>query len=62
MNKILEAKADNKEVFYLDIGAKFLRADGSVDPALVPDLSHPSQQGYEVFGQAVAPVVRKLLQ
>ena len=61
MNNILEAKADNKEVFYLDIGSTFLRADGSVDPVLVPDLSHPSEQGYEVFGQAVAPVVRTLL-
>src|SRR6476660_7351614 len=37
--------ADNKMVYYLDIGPKFLGADGTLTKDIMPDLLHLSPQG-----------------
>jgi lysophospholipase L1-like esterase len=44
-------------VTFLDVGEKFLRADGSVDPALMPDLLHPSPAGYRLWVEALLPLL-----
>lgn len=47
-------------VTYHYFGARFLRADGSVVPALMPDLLHPNAQGYEVFAESIREPLRRL--
>jgi len=60
-NQIIAKLADGKKVFYLDIGPKFLQADGTLGRDVMPDLLHPNTKGYEIWAQAVEPMVAKLM-
>jgi lysophospholipase L1-like esterase len=57
------AKLDDggKSVQFLDIGAKFLAADGSLTKEIMPDFLHLSEKGYEVWAEAVKAPLGKLL-
>jgi lysophospholipase L1-like esterase len=61
-NAIIKGYADNKKVYFLDINAKFLEADGTLSKEIMPDLLHPNAKGYEIWAEAVAPKVKELLQ
>ncbi len=60
-NAIVKTFADGKTVFFLDINAKFLAADGTLSKEIMPDLLHPNEKGYEIWAEAIAPKVRELL-
>jgi N-acetylglucosamine-6-sulfatase len=62
INEHLKALADNKTVFYMDIGDKFLTADGTLTPEIMPDGLHPSTQGYRIWAEAINGRVRELMQ
>ncbi len=53
--------ADNKTIFYLDIGDKFLQADGTLPDDIMPDHLHPNAKGYEIWASAIEPKVSELL-
>ena len=53
--------ADNRYIFYYPIGCKFLKPDGTLTRDIMPDLLHPNSAGYEIWAQAIEPVVRKLM-
>ena len=56
------AKLDGtRNITYLDIGKVFLEADGSIAPSIMNDYLHPTEAGYERWGEAIAPAVKKLL-
>ncbi len=60
-NGLIEKLADDKAVFYLDIGSKYLKADGTLPRDLMPDLLHPNAKGYEIWAEAIEPSVKKLM-
>ncbi len=60
-NKMIAKFADDKNVFFLDIGQKFLSADGSLPKDIMPDSLHPNAKGYEIWATAIEPTVAKLL-
>jgi lysophospholipase L1-like esterase len=60
INKIVANLDDGKNVKYMDIGAKFLRDDGTLTKEIMPDYLHLSARGYEIWGDAIAPTVRQL--
>lgn len=60
-NKLLPALADDKNVFFLDIGPKFLDPQGNLPKTLMPDLLHPNADGYRVWIQAVKPKLESLM-
>jgi lysophospholipase L1-like esterase len=62
MNGKLAKLADNKQVFFMDIGDKFLTADGTLTQEIMPDGLHPSARGYQIWAEAIMPTVRKLMQ
>jgi lysophospholipase L1-like esterase len=45
--------ADKPGITYLDIGPRFLSADGSLSSDLMPDGTHPSEKGYSIWGHAI---------
>ncbi|MEI9898568.1 MAG: hypothetical protein WDN28_33110 [Chthoniobacter sp.] len=51
--------ADDKHVFFLDIGAKFLQPDISKD--IMPDFLHPNATGYQIWADAITPKVTELM-
>jgi beta-glucosidase len=60
-NELIAKFADNQNVFYLDIGPKFLGADGSLSKDIMHDFLHPNAKGYEIWATAIEPTVAKLL-
>ena len=60
-NQIIAKLADGKKVCYLDIGPKFLKADGTLGKDIMPDLLHPNPKGYEIWAEAIEPAVAKVL-
>ena len=61
VNAIIAGYADNRHVYYLDIGASFLAPDGMLSKDIMPDLLHPNQKGYEIWAREMAPMLDKLL-
>jgi beta-glucosidase len=59
-NAMLAKLDDGGHVKYLDIGAKFLDADGSLPGTVMPDYLHLSARGYEIWATAIKPVVDEL--
>jgi lysophospholipase L1-like esterase len=56
------AKLDGtRNITYMDIGKVFLEADGSISPAIMNDFLHPTEAGYERWGEAIEPTLKKLL-
>lgn len=58
VNQLIQDFADDETVFYLDLGQIFLLADGTLDPALMPDFVHPGAEGFEVWAQALEPHIK----
>lgn len=60
-NEIVAKLADDKAVFYLDIGAKFLQEDRTLSKEIMPDLLHLSPKGYAIWAESIEPTVAKLM-
>lgn len=60
-NVIASKLADDKNVFYLDIGSKFLAADGTLSKEVMPDLLHLNTASYRTWAEAIEPSVKKLM-
>ncbi len=62
INQIISRLDDQRHVFYLDIGAKFLDDRGSFLPdAFRPDNLHPQAKGYDIWGAAVKDKLAELM-
>ncbi|MCX6960460.1 MAG: GDSL-type esterase/lipase family protein [Verrucomicrobia bacterium] len=57
INKIIATYADGNNVRFLDFGDKFLEADGTMSPEVMPDFLHPSAKGYQIWADAIQPVI-----
>ena len=54
VNKIIARLDDQRHVFYMDVGAKFLDEKGVFLPnTFRPDNLHPVAKGYDIWGEAV---------
>jgi lysophospholipase L1-like esterase len=61
-NRIIARLDDQKNVFYLDIGQKFLDANGVFLPdSFRADNLHPQAKGYEIWGEAVSAKLAELM-
>jgi beta-glucosidase len=61
-SEIASQLADNKDVFYLDIGPKFLEADGTtLSREIMPDLLHLNPKSYGIWAESIEPTVAKLM-
>jgi len=56
------AKLDNgTTVKFLDIGPKFLEADGTLPKSIMPDLLHPNERGYQIWADAMNPTLDAMM-
>jgi lysophospholipase L1-like esterase len=60
-NEIVKKLADDKTVFYLDIGPKFLAEDGKLSREIMPDLLHLNEKSYGIWAESIEPTLKKLL-
>ena len=61
VNRELAKLHGTRNITYLDIGKVFLEADGSIAQAIMNDYLHPTEAGYERWGEAIAPTLKSLL-
>lgn len=62
VNRIIARLDDRQHVFYMDIGDKFLDERGYFLPdTFRPDNLHPVVKGYDIWGEAVSPMLAELL-
>ena len=52
---------DGKNVRYLDINAQFLGQDGKIPDILMPDQLHPNAAGYQLWADAMKPLLEEML-
>jgi lysophospholipase L1-like esterase len=62
INSIIAGLDDGgKTINYLDIGDKFLEADGTLPKSIMPDALHPNAKGYEIWADAIAMPVQEMM-
>ena len=61
INSKLAKLADNNKVFYMDIGDKFLTADGTLTTEIMADGLHPTAKGYQIWADAIIDKVKMLM-
>lgn len=59
INKLISQLGDGKKVIYVDFTDKFLQPDGTLGRDIMPDLVHPTPKGYEIWAEAIAPIIDK---
>ncbi len=57
INAIISKLHDGKKIIYADFGDKFLNADGTMSPEVMPDFLHPSAKGYKIWADAIQPII-----
>ena len=50
-----------KGVTFLDIGPNFLDDKGFLSKEMMPDTTHPSEKGHEIWAKAIQPVLKKMM-
>lgn len=62
INSHLQLLADNKHIFYQDIGDGFLNADGSFVDGAMADGVHPATKGYAIWAEKIEPTLKAWLE
>ena len=60
INKMLVKLDNGKSVKYLDIGSKFMK-DGQIPDAIMYDHLHLTEEGYQIWANAILPDVNAML-
>ena len=62
VNDIIAKYDDGKTVKFLDIGSKFLGADGKVHEDIMPDFLHPNEKGYQIWADAMNSTLDEMME
>jgi beta-glucosidase len=54
VNRLLSDYAKEQKFTWLDLGAKFVDGQGAIPKALMPDLCHPNEKGYQIWADALS--------
>jgi lysophospholipase L1-like esterase len=61
VNKELATLDDGKKTRFLDIGDQFLDTERFIRPEIMPDGLHPAAPGYQIWADAMRPLLREML-
>lgn len=61
VNAAIAKLDDGKMIRYLDIGSKFLTADGTLTKEIMPDALHPGEKGYEIWAAAIKQPLAEMM-
>jgi lysophospholipase L1-like esterase len=61
INSTLAKLDDGKTTRYLDIGDKFLAPDGVLTKEIMPDYLHPNAKGYQIWADAMQPLLDEMM-
>jgi lysophospholipase L1-like esterase len=57
INRRLRGLGQLPGITFLDLAPKLLQPDGALSPEIMADFCHPTEQGYAIWGQALAPLL-----
>ena len=60
-NGLIAELDDGEWIHYLDIGDSFLEPDGDLPDSIMPDALHPNERGYEIWAEAMEPMLARLM-
>ena len=61
INQVIRRLADDKHVFWVDFGHRFLADDGTIPAELMPDYLHLSPKGYAIWAESIEPLLARIL-
>jgi len=61
VNSQISSLDDRDRVTYVDIGPKLIESDGTISSSMMPDFLHPAAQGYQIWSDAIQPIIDKYL-
>jgi lysophospholipase L1-like esterase len=61
VNREISKLDDGNRVFFRDYGARFLQPNGDIAKETMPDFLHLTPQAYNVWAEALAPDIEKLV-
>jgi len=61
VNQVLQKLVDDRNVFWVDFGHRFLAMDGTIPRDLMPDYLHLSPKGYALWAEALEPRLSAIL-
>lgn len=61
INTALAKLDDGNKVKFLDISPKFLEIDAALSRSIMPNLLHPNEHGYQIWADAMNPVLDKMM-
>jgi lysophospholipase L1-like esterase len=61
VNQVLQKLDDQRHVFFLDIGHRFLNSKGLLPASIMPDYLHLSPEGYQMWAEAIEEPLRQLM-
>ena len=61
INAIISKLDDGKKTRYLDLGPKFLDAEGNLPKEIMPDGLHPNLKGYEIWAENMQPLLDEMM-
>jgi len=60
-NEIIKELASDDKITYMDLGAHFINPDGEMNKKLVRDGIHLTEEGYEMWGSIMFPVISEMI-
>ncbi len=61
VNALIAKYDDGQKVHFLDIGSKFLKPDGTLEKAIMPDLLHLNAASYQIWADAIREKLASLV-
>ncbi len=61
VNQVLQKLADERNIFWVDFGHKFVTEDGLIPRELMPDYLHLSPKAYGIWAESIEPYLKRVL-
>jgi arylsulfatase A-like enzyme/lysophospholipase L1-like esterase len=58
INELIKPLADDASIFWLDMAPKFLKADGTLEKSVMPDLLHLNAASYDIWADSLATALQ----